>query len=85
MAVAVAVASGLVDVGLAVQSAANALALDFIPVGEEQYDLLCERSFLDSDKGSKLMATMRSGSFRQAVEALGGYDARRSGEILYKQ
>jgi putative molybdopterin biosynthesis protein len=85
MAVAVAVASGLADVGLAVQSAAHALNLDFIPVGEEQYDLLFLRSFYESDNGEKLLGVIRSREFREGVEALGGYDAARSGEILYKQ
>ena len=85
MAVAVAVASGLADVGLAVKSAAHALDLDFIPVGEEQYDLLFIRTFYESDDGAKLMGVIRLAEFRQAVEALGGYDARRSGEIIYRQ
>jgi putative molybdopterin biosynthesis protein len=85
MAVAVAIASGLADVGLGVQSAAHALKLDFIPVGEEQYDLLFLGSFYESDGGTKLMGVIRSTPFRRAVEALGGYDASRSGEIIYQQ
>jgi putative molybdopterin biosynthesis protein len=84
MAVAVAVASGLADVGLAVKSAAQALKLDFIAVGDEQYDLLFLRSFFESESGANLVTVIRSAGFRQAVEALGGYDASRSGEILYQ-
>ncbi len=85
MAVGVAVASELADVGLGVRSAANALGLEFIPVGEEQYDLLFLRSFFDSNKGEKLMGVIRSEEFRKAVEAMGGYEAHSSGEILYRQ
>lgn len=85
MAVGVAVLSGLADVGLGVRSAANALGLDFIPVGNEQYDLLFLRSFFESDKGGKLIEVIRSDGFKRAVEALGGYDARSAGEILYRQ
>jgi putative molybdopterin biosynthesis protein len=85
MAVAVAVASGLADVGLGVQSAAHALHLDFIAVGEEQYDLLFLRSFFESDSGANLLDVVGSAGFRQAVEALGGYDASHSGEIIYRQ
>ena len=85
MAVGVAVASGLADVGLGVRSAANALGLEFIPVGEEQYDLLFLRPFFDSNKGEKLMGVIRSEEFRKAVEAMGGYEAHSSGEILYRQ
>ena len=84
MAVGVAVASGLADVALGVRSAANALGLDFIPVGNEQYDLLFMRSFFESEKGQKLMQAIRSDAFKRAVTALGGYDPRGAGEILYR-
>jgi putative molybdopterin biosynthesis protein len=85
MAVSVAVASRLADVGLGVQSAANALGLEFIAVGEEQYDLLIRRSFFESASGAKLLQVIHSPAFRQAVEALGGYDASAAGEIVYQQ
>jgi len=85
MGVAVAVASGLAEVGLGVRSAAAALGLDFIPVGEEQYDLLFLQSFLDSEKGRRLMEVIGSEGFRNAVEAPGGYDARGAGRIVYAQ
>jgi putative molybdopterin biosynthesis protein len=85
MAVGVAVASGLADAGLGVRSAAHALDLDFIRVGEEQYDLVMLRSFFESEKGARLLETIRSQGFKDAVRALGGYDTSRAGEILYKQ
>ena len=50
MAVGVAVASGLADAGLGVRAAAQALGLDFIPLANEQYDLLCLRPFYESAK-----------------------------------
>jgi putative molybdopterin biosynthesis protein len=85
MAVAVAIASGLADVGLGVQSAANALGLEFVPVGDEQYDLLIRHSFFESESGAELLQVIGSLAFRKAVEALGGYDATRSGKIIYQQ
>jgi putative molybdopterin biosynthesis protein len=85
MSVGVAVASGLADAGLGVRSAAVALDLDFIPVGEEQYDLVFLHSFFDSEKGNRLLETIRSEGFKRAVDALGGYDTSRAGEILYRQ
>jgi putative molybdopterin biosynthesis protein len=75
----------LADVGLGVRSAAHALDLDFIAIGEEQYDLLFLRSFFESNGGANLMDVIGSAGFRQAVETLGGYDASRSGEIIYRQ
>jgi hypothetical protein len=43
------------------------------------------RSFYESAGGAKLMDVIRSPDFRQAVEALGGYDASHSGEVIYEQ
>ncbi len=85
MAVAVAVASGLADTGLGILSAARALGLDFIPVGDEQYDLLLLRSFYESPAGATLLAVIRSEEFKQAMESLGGYDTGATGEILFEQ
>ena len=85
MAVAIAVASGLADAALGVRAAATALKLDFIPVGSEQYDLLIGRRFYNSERGGTLMNVIRSEEFKAAVTALGGYDPRRAGEILYQQ
>ena len=85
MAVAVAVASGLADTGLGIRSAADALGLDFIPVGDEQYDLLLLRSFHESPAGATLLAVLRSEEFKGAMQELGGYDTGATGEILYEQ
>ena len=85
MAVGVAVASGLADAGLGVRAAAQALGLDFIPLANEQYDLLCLRSFYESARGTQLMAIIRSQSLKTAVASLGGYDPVKAGEVLYQQ
>lgn len=85
MAVAVAVASGLADTGLGIRSAADALGLDFIPVDDEQYDLLLLRSFYDSPTGATLLEVLRSEDFRLAMQSLGGYNTGATGEILYEQ
>jgi putative molybdopterin biosynthesis protein len=85
MAVAVAVASGLADAGLGVRAAAQALGLEFISVASEQYDLLFSRAFFDSQRGAWLLEIIRSDSFQNAVAALGGYDTRLTGEVLFEQ
>jgi putative molybdopterin biosynthesis protein len=85
MAVGVAVASGLADAGLGVRAAANALGLDFLPVASEQYDLLIARPFLESARGQQLLDVMISAEFKAAVAALGGYDPRDAGRVLYQQ
>ncbi len=85
MAVGVAIASDLADMGLGVRAAATALGLDFLSVASEQYDLLIARSFYESERGAKLMRIICSAGFKQAVAELGGYDPTRAGEILYQQ
>jgi molybdopterin molybdotransferase/putative molybdopterin biosynthesis protein len=85
MAVGVAIASGLADAGLGVRAAATALELDFIPLAEEEYDLVIARAFYESERGAKLMRIIRSDPFKRAVAALGGYNPERAGDILYHQ
>ncbi|MCD6420364.1 MAG: molybdopterin biosynthesis protein [Synergistetes bacterium] len=71
--VAIRVASGRADAGLGILSAANALGLDFIPVGEEKYDLLTLRRFLELPQMNVLFDVIDSGEFRRRLDALGGY------------
>ena len=85
MAVGVAIASGLADAGLAVRAAAHALGLDFIPVADEQYDLLVSRPFFESARGTELQEVINSAEFKRAVSALGGYNTGRAGTLLYRQ
>ncbi|MDG2308490.1 MAG: molybdopterin biosynthesis protein [Candidatus Binatia bacterium] len=80
MSVAVAVRSGLVDVGLGVQSAAVALGLDFVPVEREDYDLVLRADFAESAAGKALLSVIGGAAFRAAVEKLSGYDTSRTGQ-----
>jgi putative molybdopterin biosynthesis protein len=68
-----------------VRAAAHALGLDFIPVANEQYDLLCRREFFESERGMQLMEVIRSDALKAAVVALGGYDTTNAGKVLYQQ
>jgi putative molybdopterin biosynthesis protein len=85
MAVGVAVASGLADAGLGVQAAAHALELDFIPVADEQYDLVFLRAFFDSERGAQLIEVIHSEMFKRAIAKLGGYHTAKTGHVLYQQ
>jgi putative molybdopterin biosynthesis protein len=82
MSVAVAVLNGGVDVGLGIYAAAKALGLDFIPVVTEQYDLIIPEKYFDSDNIQILLETINSQKFKKRVEALGGYNTDRTGEII---
>ena len=81
MAVAVDVLSHAADCGMGIYAAAKALDLDFIPVAQEQYDLIIPVPLLDQEPIRLMLATIRSQTFRERVKALGGYDPSRSGEF----
>jgi len=81
LAVAVAVASGAADVGLGIQSAAEALGLDYVLVGEERYDLAIPREYLEEPRMKAMISVIQSKAFQEDVLALGGYDVRDTGVI----
>lgn len=83
LAVAVAVASGAADVGLGIQSAAEALGLDYVLVGEERYDLAIPREYLEESRMKAMIAVVQSKAFQADVLALGGYNVRETG-VFYE-
>ena len=82
LAVAAAVSGGRADVGLGILSAARAMGLDFVTLLTEQYDLVIPTEFYESDLLQPLLSIVRSEEFRQKVEALGGYDTSKMGEVV---
>jgi putative molybdopterin biosynthesis protein len=82
MAVAVAVASGSADVGLGIQAAASALGLDFLPVGEERYDLCIPADLWDEKEVSLVREILDGSDFQQVAGQLQGYDFRDCGKIM---
>lgn len=82
MSVAVDVLSGAADCGMAIYAAAKALGLDFIPMHEEQYDLVMPAEILLEQNIQAVLDTIRSRRFRDRVSALGGYDPSGSGDLL---
>jgi len=85
LAVAAAVASGRSDCGLGIAAAAQALDLDFIPLYQEQYDLVIPVAHLAGPLLSPLWDLMADSRFRQTVAALAGYQVERMGAIVLDQ
>ena len=83
MAVAAAVASGSADAGLGIRAAARALGLDFIGVVEERYDLCIPGEYRNTPYITRLLEVMSLPEFREDVAALGGYDLRDCGKIMW--
>ncbi|GJL64890.1 MAG: hypothetical protein NPIRA04_35440 [Nitrospirales bacterium] len=74
---------GLADVGIGVESAARQYGLRFIPLREEQYDLILRKDILASHPTiSRLFDAIVSRPFRQELLALGGYDLSEIGKSL---
>jgi putative molybdopterin biosynthesis protein len=85
MAVAANVKSGTADVGLGILAAARALGLDFIPLTPERYDLVVPLATFEDPRFQELLEVIRSPEFHTAAEALGGYDLKDRGQILWEQ
>lgn len=81
-AVGAAIAAGAADVGPGLRATAAAWQLDFIPLGDERYDLIIPRDELEAPRIAQLLDKMQSREFRRAAEALAGYDLAKSGRIV---
>lgn len=80
-AVAHAIASGAADVGLGIEVAARAQDLDFVPLLEESYHLVCLKSALEDPAIVALLDLLKSPAWQAQLAALPGYRPWRSGEV----
>ena len=81
LAVAATVQGGRADAGLGILPAARAMGLDFIPLFDEQYDLVIPTEFYESDLLAPMLNMIRSPEFQSEVEALGGYNVSQMGTL----
>ena len=80
-AVAHAIAAGAADVGLGIEVAARAHGLDFVPLLDEHYHLVCLKSALADPAIVALLALLQSPAWQARLCALPGYRAWHSGEV----
>ncbi|MCL2855598.1 MAG: molybdopterin biosynthesis protein [Defluviitaleaceae bacterium] len=83
MAVAAAIHGGSADCGLGIQAAATAMGLDFIPIGQEEYDFAIPREFLGLPHIQAFMDILKSPQLHEKLAGLGGYTAENCGEVVY--
>jgi len=82
-AVAQAVAAGQVDAGLGIEAAARARGLDFVPLVEEDYHLVCLKSALDEPAVQALCNVLQSQGWQEVLHQLPGYQlADQAGQVL---
>jgi molybdate transport repressor ModE-like protein len=80
-ALAEAIASGNCDVGLGLQSTAQARGLEFVPLVQEHFYLVCLKSALDTPATQALRAVLQDPAWTQHLNALPGYNQDHSGDV----
>jgi molybdate transport repressor ModE-like protein len=81
-AVAQAVAAGQVDVGLGIAAAAHHAGLDFVPLAQERYHLVCLKSALAQPGIEALLKLLKTPGWQSEVNQIEGYQAVQCGEVL---
>ena len=81
-AVAQSVASGAADAGLGIEAAARSRGLDFIPLLQENYMLVCLKAALEQPPVQALLEVLRSPAWQQQLSALPGYEPAACGQVL---
>lgn len=83
-AVAQAVASGAADAGLGIQAAAMEKGLNFVPLVQERYHLVCLKSELASPPVAALLKELQGQDWQTLLNELPGYrvDRLQSGKVL---
>jgi putative molybdopterin biosynthesis protein len=74
------VQGGKADVALGLHAAASQHGLGFIPLFQEQYDLVIPSE--QTEKLKPLLDTIQTINFRRSVESLVGYDTTHTGEQI---
>jgi putative molybdopterin biosynthesis protein len=81
-AVAQAIASGSADAGLGIEAAARVRGLDFVPLLQERYYLVCLKEALEEPAIAALRRLLQSEEWQRQLAAVPGYAPWRSGEVL---
>ncbi len=85
MAVAALVDSDSADAGMGIRSASISMNLDFIPVGDEEYDFAVPVRFLELPFIKAFIEILKCSEFHKKLGELGGYTWERAGEIVLCQ
>lgn len=81
MAVAAIVASHSADTGMGILSAANAMQLDFVEIGQEEYDFAIPVKYLELPEIVAFINVIKSEEFHKRLDEIGGYEYTQSGTI----
>jgi len=73
------------DVGIATIAVSKLLGLPFIPITQENFDMILDQSTFFEKGIQAFIEILISQEFRNRVERLGSYDFKNSGKILYSK
>ena len=82
-AIAILVREGVADTGIAIHAVARVFSLGFIPLAEEDYDLLVTKEFSETERFQSLVGLIRSDEFKSRLKEVGGYNTDDTGKIKY--
>lgn len=83
-AIAILVREGVADTGIAIRAVARAFSLGFIPLAEEDYDLLVTKEFSGTEKFTSLLDLIRSDEFKNRLHKIGGYNTEDTGKVKFE-
>lgn len=83
MAVAALVAGGSADAAMGIYAAAKAMQLDFIEIGQEEYDFAIPVRFLELREISSFIQVLKSKELHTRLDQIGGYQYEAAGSICY--
>ena len=81
MMVASAIQSGTADVGMGIESVANLMGLDFIPIGVEHYDFAVTEAVVGTEIFDNFVDVLKSEELKKKITELGGYVLDGIGEL----
>jgi molybdate-binding protein len=80
-AVAAYVASGMADVGFGLEPPARQFKLDYVPLANERYFLLCRTALMESPAMKTVVAALRDPGMRDVLNSLPGYEPAIAGIV----
>jgi putative molybdopterin biosynthesis protein len=76
-----AISTGAADVGIGLFAAADEKGLDFIPIFEEQYDLVFPTEILQEKDTQAMLDLLVSSKYRSSIDKLKGYRTQNTGNL----
>jgi molybdate-binding protein len=80
---AAAIRDGKADAGIAIEAAARAHELTFVPLASERFDLIVRRRDYFEPAVQTLLGFARTAEFRERAQRLGGYDVANTGRVVF--